>query len=78
MIWNLGKEVFEKEIKPSGKFMTLRFVLVVLLAYMFDTEQSSIRKTKLFVLAGKVKGALKFTNILREALSYCLLGTALW
>lgn len=78
MIWNLGKEVFEKEITPSGSFMTLRFVLVVFLAYLFDAEQSSIRKTKLFVLAKKVGAFMQLTNILREGLSYCLLGTALW
>tara|TARA_B110000285_G_C14970317_1_gene536226 strand:+ start:235 stop:384 length:150 start_codon:yes stop_codon:yes gene_type:complete len=49
MIWNLGREVFAKEIKPSGAFMTLRFGLTVFLAYLFDAEQTSIRKTKLFV-----------------------------
>lgn len=71
-------EVFAKEIKPSGSFMTLRFVLVVFLSYLFDYEQSSIRKTKLFVMAKKVGSFMKFTNLLREALSYCVLGTALW
>ena len=78
LLYYLGFEVFQKELTPSGKFMTLRIILVMFMVYLFDAEATSIGKTKLFVNSKKVSGFTKYMNILRETLAYATIGTAMW
>ena len=74
----LTGEVFKKELKPSGRFMTLRLVLVCFMFFLAQAESQSILKTKFLVQAQKIGSFGRFANILRQIMAYITLGTALW
>lgn len=78
LLWYLTKEVFAKELKPSGKFITLRLVLVAFMFFLAQAESQSIQKTRFLVNAGKVGKFMRVTNVLRQSMAYMTLGTALW
>jgi hypothetical protein len=78
LLWYLIPEVFSQELTPSGRFISLRLVLVWFMFYLSQAEQMSIQKTKFLVQAECVGDFMRFTNFLRQVMAYMTLGTALW
>jgi hypothetical protein len=78
LLYNLATEVLVKKIEPSGRFLFLRLVLMSFMIYIFNSEQTSITKTRYFIMVDKLHWDLKLANFLRYLLANLTFGIAMW
>jgi len=78
LLYNLATEVLVKKIEPSGRFLFLRLVLMSFMIYIFNSEQTSITKTRYFIMVDKLHWDLKLANFMRYLLANLTFGIAMW
>ena len=78
LIYNLAYEVLKKKLEPSGRLLFLRLVLMSFMIYIFNTEQTSITKTRYLIMAKRVHWDLRLANFMRYLLANMTFGIAMW
>ena len=78
LLYNLATEVLVKKIQPSNDYLFLRLVLMSFMIYIFNSEQTSITKTRYFILVEKLHWDLKMANFFRYLLANLTFGIAMW
>ena len=78
LLYNLACEVLVKKIQHSKDFLPLRLVLLCFMIYIFNSEQTSITKTRYFINVNKLHWDLKMANFFRYLLANMTFGIAMW